>query len=134
MPYRHNRVALRTADIGNGMDIPLAAKDIVPTQRAIGLVEFETHLGHSLLIHARLADGSAPMIGANIFNQQGTNVGVVGTRGEAYVSGVESGERLRVKWGDDESASCLMAVPDLPPVERDKPGGYQVVSLTCTRN
>ncbi|MCV5498142.1 fimbria/pilus outer membrane usher protein, partial [Escherichia coli] len=39
MPYRHNRVALRTSDIGNGMEIPLAAKDIVPTQRAIGRVE-----------------------------------------------------------------------------------------------
>ncbi|AGB79441.1 P pilus assembly protein, porin PapC [Enterobacteriaceae bacterium strain FGI 57] len=134
MPYRHNRVALRTSDIGNGMEIPLAAKDIVPTQRAIGRVEFETHLGHSLLIHAKLADGSAPMIGANIFNQQGVNVGVVGTRGEAYVAGIESGERLRVKWGDDDSASCTMPIPELPPVDRDQPGGYQVVSLTCNRN
>ncbi|WP_163574289.1 fimbria/pilus outer membrane usher protein, partial [Klebsiella pneumoniae] len=66
MPYRHNRVALRTSDIGNGLEIPLAAKDIVPTERAIGRVTFETHLGQSLLIHAKLADVSVPVIGANI--------------------------------------------------------------------
>ncbi|MCV5927179.1 hypothetical protein OFO11_35330, partial [Escherichia coli] len=80
------------------------------------------------------ADGSVPMIGANIFNQQGVNVGVVGTRGEAYVAGIESGERLRVKWGDDDSMSCTLPIPELPPVDRDQPGGYQVVSITCNRN
>jgi P pilus assembly protein, porin PapC len=133
MPYRHNRVSLRTSDIGNGMEIPLAAKDIVPTQRAIGRVEFETHVGHSLLIHVTLPDGSTPSIGANIFSQQGTHVGVVGTRGEAYVSGVESGEHLLVKWGDDDSTSCVLPVPELAPINADQPGGYQVVSLTCNR-
>lgn len=131
MPYRHNRVALRTSDIGNGLEIPLAAKDIVPTERAIGRVTFETHLGQSLLIHAKLADGSVPVIGANIFGQNGEHVGVVGTRGEAYVSGVQSGDRLQMKWGDDADASCSLTVPELPAIQADQPGGYQVVSLTC---
>lgn len=133
MPYRHNRIALRTSDIGNGVDIPLAAKDIVPTQMAIGRVEFETHLGHSLLVHTKMAQGETPNIGATIFGAQGATVGVVGARGEAYVSGVESGEHLRVKWGDEADESCTLIVPQLPPIDTSKPGGYQDVTLTCNR-
>lgn len=132
MPYRHNRVALRTSDIGNGLDIPLASKDIVPTNRAIGKVVFETHLGQSLLIHSKLSTGETPMIGATIFNSQGNSIGVVGTQGKAYVSGVESGEKLNMKWGDDAADSCMMTVPQLPPIDTDKPGGYQEVTLTCS--
>ena len=131
--YRHNRVALRTSDIGNGLDIPLASQDIVPTQRAIGKVVFETHLGHSLLIHTTLADGSTPAIGATIFGTRGASIGVVGNRGEAYVSGVTSGERLQIKWGDDEHDACVMTVPELPALDPNQPGGYQVISLTCSR-
>jgi outer membrane usher protein len=132
MPYRHNRVALRTSDIGNGLDIPLAAKDIVPTQRAIGKVVFETHLGQSLLIHSTLDNGESPLIGATIFNAQGSSIGIVGTQGKAYVSGVESGETLRMKWGDNAGQSCMMTVPPLPPLDTDKAGGYQEVTLTCS--
>lgn len=56
---------------------------------------------------------------------------MVGTRGEAYVSGVQSGDRLQMKWGDDADASCSLTVPELPAIQADQPGGYQVVSLTC---
>ena len=90
-PYRHNRVALRTEDIGNGLDIPMAARDVVPTYGAITRVKFETHTGQSLLVHSKMVDGSVPPIGANVFSADGKNNGTVGTNGDIYISGASAG-------------------------------------------
>ncbi|MBF1995095.1 fimbrial biogenesis outer membrane usher protein [Serratia symbiotica] len=129
-PYRHNRVALRTEDIGNGLDIPMAARDVVPTYGAIARVKFETHTGQSLLVHSKMADGSVPPIGANVFNADGKNNGIVGTNGDIYISGVLAGDRLLVKWGSDIGESCSLLVPDLQPATKQLMG-YQELSLSC---
>jgi len=129
-PYRHNRVALRTEDIGNGLDIPIAARDVVPTYGAIARVKFETHTGQSLLVHSKMADGSVPPIGANVLNADGKNNGIVGTNGDIYISGVLAGDRLLVKWGSDVGESCSLLVPELQPATEHLMG-YQELSLSC---
>lgn len=131
-PYRHNRVALRTEDIGSGLDIPLAAKDVVPTRGAITRVNFETHVGQSLLVHSEMEGSSVPPLGANVFNAAGISSGTVGTNGDIYVSGVASGERLLVKWGSDASDSCSLLVPELAATD-EQSMGYQELSLTCVK-
>ncbi|CAO95699.1 fimbria/pilus outer membrane usher protein [Erwinia tasmaniensis] len=128
MPYRHNRVALRTEDIGAGLDIPMAVKDIVPTQGAISRVTFETRSGQSLLIHLQSAEGNLPTIGAAVFNADGGNVGTVGTNGSTYVSGISSNERLQVKWGEGAAQRCWIT---LPTIQASTKAGYQELSLTC---
>ncbi len=129
-PYRHNRVALRTEDIGNGLDIPMAARDVVPTYGAITRVKFETHTGQSLLVHSKLLDGSVPPIGANVFSSDGKNNGTVGTNGDIYISGASAGDRLLVKWGSDAGDSCSLVVPELKSAT-EQLMGYQELSLTC---
>ena len=129
-PYRHNRVALRTEDIGSGLDIPLASKDVVPTRGAISHVKFETHTGQSLLVHSKINDADSPPLGASIFSASGKNSGTVGTNGDIYISGASAGDRLMVKWGEDPSESCSLQVPELKPMG-EKATGYQELSLVC---
>lgn len=131
-PYRHNRVALRTEDIGSGLDIPMAAKDVVPTRGAIPRVTFETHTGQSLLVHSKMSDGSLPPLGANIFSASGKSTGTVGTNGDIYISGASSGDRLLVKWGSEASESCSLPVPGLKAVD-EQTMGYQELSLICVK-
>ncbi|CCG88405.1 Outer membrane usher protein fimD [Erwinia piriflorinigrans CFBP 5888] len=128
MPYRHNRIALRTEDIGAGLDIPMAVKDIVPTEGAISWVTFETRSGQSLLIHLQSAENNLPTIGAAVFNADGSNVGTVGTNGSTYVSGVSSNERLQVKWGEGATQRCWIT---LPTIQASTKAGYQELSLPC---
>ena len=112
-PYRHNRIALRTEDIGSGLDIPLAARDVVPTRGAIPRVTFETHSGQSLLVHSTMSDGNSPPLGANIFSATGKNSGTVGTNGDIYISGASTGDLLLVKWGAGINETCSLRVPEL---------------------
>ncbi|MCA1176401.1 MULTISPECIES: fimbria/pilus outer membrane usher protein [unclassified Pantoea] len=129
--YHHNRVALRTDDIGADLDIPLAVKDVVPTYGAISRVTFETRSGKSALIHAQLPDGDVPAIGASVFNQNGSNLGVVGTNGSTFVSGVASGERLQLRWGSSDNEHCWITLPELG---NGSQAGYQEFTLRCTPN
>ena len=131
-PYRHNRIALRTEDIGSGLDIPLAARDVVPTRGAIARVKFDTHTGQSLLVHSKMHDGNSPPLGANIFSATGKNTGTVGTNGVIYISGASSGDRLLVKWGSEDDESCALLVPELKALE-EQAIGYQELSLACAK-
>ncbi len=130
-PYRQNRVALRTEDIGAGLEIPMPAREVVPTRGAIVRVKFDTHHGRNLLVRSQRTDGSVPPIGATVFAQDGRSNGVVGTQGEIFISGVADGDRLLVKWGSEAGDACSLLVPAahgnaLQPVQ-----GYDTVSLFC---
>ncbi|AEW44670.1 fimbrial biogenesis outer membrane usher protein [Serratia symbiotica str. 'Cinara cedri'] len=131
-PYRHNRVALRSEDISNSLDIPMLVKDVVPTNGAIVRVKFDTNTGQSLLIHSKTTDNSLPPIGANVFSLDGKNKGIVGTNGEIYISGALPGDRLLVKWGQDVSEICSLLIPDLQYPTKEFMG-YQELSLYCKK-
>ncbi|MBN0864069.1 hypothetical protein JTL79_34815, partial [Pseudomonas aeruginosa] len=43
----------------------------------------------------------------------GISNGLVGPGGEVYVSGVDSGEKLQMKWGETHQQSCEITLPEL---------------------
>ena len=129
-PYRLNYVALRTSDFGPGLDVPVASKQVVPVEKAIVKVAFDTFKGVSLLIHSRLANGDYPAIGASVFNAEGRNSGTVGLNGDVYVSGVKPGETLTVRWGTTADRQCVLPIPESIG-HQQVIKGYQDISLEC---
>ncbi len=129
-PYRLNYVALRTRDFGAELDVPVASKQVVPMEKAIVKVAFDTFKGLSLLIHTRLANGDYPAIGASVFNAGGRNSGTVGLNGDVYVSGVKPGEALTVRWGPNAGQQCILPIPQ----SLGNPSsvqGYRDIALEC---
>lgn len=131
MPYRQNRVGLRTEDIGAGLEIPMPARDVVPTRGAIVRVKFDTHQGRNVLVHSKRPDGSVPPIGATVFGHDGRSNGVVGTDGEIFISGVADSDRLLVKWGSGAGDACSLVLPGNPGNMAQPTQGYDTVSLIC---
>lgn len=131
-PYRYNYVALRTEDFEPGLDVPIASKQVVPTEKSVVKVTFDTFKGVSLLIHARMADNEYPAIGAGVFNQDGRSSGTVGLNGDTYVSGVKPGEKLTIKWGQNANQQCVLPIP--ASVGKQQIGmGYQELTLQCQK-
>lgn len=131
-PYRFNYVALRTEDFGPGLDVPIASKQVVPTEKSVVKVTFDTFKGVSLLIHARMGDNEYPAIGAGVYNQDGRNSGTVGLNGDTYVSGVKPGEKLTIKWGQNASQQCVLPIPDSVGNQQTAIG-YQELTLQCQK-
>ncbi len=120
-PYRLNRIALRTGDLGNTVEVKNAAMDVVPTRGAVVAARFETSVGYRLLITLTNGKGRALPLGARIENESGQEVGVVGPDGQAFVTGAGDSGRLTVRWGQDAADQCevpyhLPVDPSPPPI------------------
>lgn len=131
VPYRVNSVALNPQDFDTFLDVPNAVADTVPTRGAITRVRFDTFRGYSVLIHTTLADGSYPPLGAQLYRASGISNGLVGPGGEVYVSGVDSGEKLQMKWGETHQQSCEITLPELRQ-EPQQATAWRELSLICT--
>ncbi|NYT37717.1 fimbrial biogenesis outer membrane usher protein [Allopusillimonas soli] len=131
-PYRFNRVALRTDDLGAGIEASKVAARVVPTEGALTLVEFDARRGASVMIRSRREDGSMVPIGATAYNTQGQVRGVAGPNGKIFVSGVKPGEQLLVKWGQDAGQQCTLDTKEIPVGDLEPAkAGYARVALNC---
>ncbi|CCD28766.1 Fimbrial biogenesis outer membrane usher protein [Candidatus Glomeribacter gigasporarum BEG34] len=113
-PYRRNRIALLTEDLGEQVEIEHTAAEVVPTRGAMVRAVFETRLGRRMLITAQRGNGEAVPLGAQILDAQGKDIGIAGADGQVFVSGVQKGDRLTVQWGKDAQQSCQIALDTLP--------------------
>ncbi|WP_211195190.1 fimbria/pilus outer membrane usher protein [Stenotrophomonas maltophilia] len=119
-PYRTNRVALNTQDLGDKVEVRNAAMDVVPTRGAVVRAHFETAVGYRLMLVLKGADGRPLPFGSRIENEAGQEVGVVGPEGQAYVTGAPEAGTLKVIWGRSESAQCTLKYA-LPQQEQPSP-------------
>lgn len=127
--YMRNRVALRAEDIGQNINVddPVIS-DIVPTKYAIVKVKFDVRSGQSVLANLHF-NGKAVTTGASILDEKTQkNVGLVGLNGQAYLTGVTSGQTLLAKWGDDKTEQCQLTLPTLS----DRQTGYDEIDVSCT--
>lgn len=97
----------------DAMDEDIAAtKAIVTstlTEGAIGYQRFAVAQGEKMMAMLRLADGSPPPFGAEVFNANGISVAMVMDNGESWIAGVKPDETLSVVWGG--RTKCHLQVP-----------------------
>jgi len=105
-PYRDNRLALRTADLGDDVDVEHAALDLVPTRGAVVLAQFKTSVGIRLMMTLTDRKGAPLPFGSRIENGAGAEVGIVGPDGQAFITGAAAADLLTVKWGRGVTQQC----------------------------
>lgn len=118
-PYRLNRLAIRTADLGDTVEVKNAATEVVPTRGAVVHAKFETSVGFRLLMTLTDPGGRMLPLGSKVENEAGQEVGVVGPEGQAFVTGAGSTGRLTVRWGTGKADQCV--VPYSLPEEKNPP-------------
>lgn len=79
------------------------------TEGAIGYQRFAVARGEKMMAVLRLADGTFPSFGAEIFNQKGVSIAMVMDNGEAWLAGIQPDETLSVVWGG--STRCYVQTP-----------------------
>ena len=127
-PYRSNRLAMRTADLGDTVEVKNAATELVPTRGAVVLAKFDTAVGYRLMLSLARPNGEKVPFGARVEDAWGRQLGIVGADGQAFVSGAEPAAKLAVVWGVAEADRCTFAysVPDI-----DNPPPIREVSASC---
>lgn len=111
-PYRRGRVELDTTTFGNDVDMERTIDKVVPTKGAIVLADFETHLGQRALIN--LTNNGQPVpFGAvvTLNKEQGSGNGIVGDKGQVYITGLPDSGDLLVQWGEKTNCHAHYTLP-----------------------
>lgn len=124
--YRENRVTLDTSTLTADVDVKNNSTITVPRSGAVVMVNFATNQGRSAVLELTRSDHGFIPLGADVFNEEGENIGTVGQAGQAYVRGIKNSGTLRVVWGPGRENTCT--------VRYRMDSGAQKVGLTTVLN
>ncbi len=105
-PYRLNSVVLDPNDMDGDVELKTSQRQVAPYAGAVARLKFETVSGRALLIRARRDDGRPLPFGAEVHDEAGQPVGLVGQGGMVYLRTEKEQGRLRVSWEGGDTVGC----------------------------
>ncbi len=105
-PYRLNSVTLDPNDMSTEVELKTSSQQVAPYAGAVAKLTFDTVSGQALLIKAKRVDGEPVPFGAEVYDEAGQPVGLVGQSGRVYLRTEKESGRLSVKWGEEANQSC----------------------------
>lgn len=127
-PYRINQVELRTDHLGPEVMLENGTAQLVPTRGAVVRADFTAHRMEPIVINALGLDGKPLPFGAQVLNQRGDMLGVVGQAGQIMLASLAEAQTLHVQWAQ---SLCQL---HLDPETMSARDGYRLQELTCDRN
>ncbi len=121
--YYRNSATIDLDKLPDDVDAVRSIQQLTLTEGAIGYREFDVISGQKAMAIVRLKDGTYPPFGASITTVKGRELGIVNDSGNVYLSGINSGDILDVRWSGKKQ--CTVQVPKLDE-------GYFISSLLLT--
>ncbi|WP_232095980.1 outer membrane usher protein [Serratia rubidaea] len=107
--YYRNKASIDLNKLGDNAEATKSVVQATLTEGAIGYRQFDVIAGEKAMAVIKLADGSEPPFGATVLNARKQETGIVNDGGSVYLSGINAGERMTVRWGG--SAQCEVRMP-----------------------
>ena len=112
--YQRNEVDIDPQGMPMDVELKESNHSVVPTLGAVSLVKFETVSGRAVVIKATHMNGKPLPFAAQVFDEHGHEIGVIGQAGKAFVRGVADQGRLTVRWNTGAQDQCFIHY-HLPP-------------------
>ncbi len=105
---------------GSAYDVELreTTQRIVPTSGAVSRVRFATVVGRAVVVKALRENGRPLPFAAQVFDEQGSEVGVIGQASKAFVRGIADQGRLTVQWSETATGRCYIHYRLQPQIAR----------------
>ena len=111
LPFQRNSVRLDPAELPISAELDSIEQEAVPALRSAVKITFPVRSGRGALIRIQFDDGEPAPAGAEIELVGDKKEFFVARRGEAFVTGLQTKNQLRLKWNGN---TCTFSV-DLPP-------------------
>lgn len=133
-PYTLNTVQIDPKGLPLDVQLDATSAQVAPHAGALVMLTFKTHNGRALIVRTRLADGTPLPFGAEVFDEKGQSLGMVGQGGQALVRGVSDSGQLTARWQDDSGVgrSCSFPYQLAPRAKGKRASTYEETSAICT--
>lgn len=111
-PYSVNTVDIDPKGMSQDVELQISGQSVVPRAGAATLLHYPTRSGKLLLIEARDGQGQTLPFGAQIFDVQGEEVGMVGQGSRLHLRSAAGQGRVKVSWGTRADTSCWLDYAD----------------------
>ncbi|MBH3259030.1 outer membrane usher protein [Serratia marcescens] len=109
--YYRNKASIDLDKLGDKAEATKSVVQVTLTEGAIGYRKFEVIAGEKAMAVIKLVDGSEPPFGATVLNARKQETGIVNDGGSVYLSGINAGERMTVRWGGAVRCEVQMPTP-----------------------
>ncbi|HEB0103601.1 TPA: outer membrane usher protein [Serratia marcescens] len=109
--YYRNKASIDLDKLGDNAEATTSVVQATLTEGAIGYRKFAVIAGEKAMAAIKLADGSEPPFGATVLNARKQETGIVNDGGSVYLSGINAGERMTVRWNGAEQCEVQMPTP-----------------------
>lgn len=108
-PYILNTINIDPTGLSLDVQLDNTSVQVAPRAGAVVMVKFKSESGRFVLIQTHLANGKTLPFGAEVEDEQGQAIGVVGQAGRIMVRVPTETGRLNVQWQDqDVTRSCTL--------------------------
>lgn len=114
-PFQNNSVGIDPKGTSHNVELLETTQSVAPTLGAVSLLHYETVSGRAVVFKARQPDGQSLPFAAQVFDEAGQAIGVVGQGSKAFVRGVADSGILLVKWGEAADSQCRITYALAPP-------------------
>lgn len=128
-PYRYNHIALQTEQLGPEVEIDNGSAQVVPRRGAVVKTTFAARAVTRLVITGRTISGQPLPFGAQVSDEQGNLLGIVGQGGQILLSTGTQAQTLGVSWGEQAEPQCRLHID---PASMPQAEGYRLETLTCS--
>ncbi|WP_233840800.1 fimbria/pilus outer membrane usher protein [Dyella sp. 2HG41-7] len=133
MPYQLNTIQIDPKGLPLNVQLDATSTQVVPHAGAVVMMKFKTHSGRMLIVQARLENGVALPFGAEVFDDKGAAMGVVGQAGQILLRGVGSAGQLTARWQDNSGANHSCSFPyKLADHAKNKQTRVEEINVTCS--
>lgn len=124
LPYQQNQLTIDPGELPFDVEIKGVKELATPYARSGVLVEFPVRRSRNALVELRQPDGNPVPAGAQVAVTPGGRKFIVAKRGQAYLTDLESDNRITVQW---QGGRCDLAVALTP----DGPAEPRIGPLIC---
>ncbi|HHQ4312695.1 TPA: fimbria/pilus outer membrane usher protein [Serratia fonticola] len=108
MPYRQNEIALDPKGTSQNVEIQGSSQQVAPSAGAITMLKYETEIGAPVMLQASRTDGKPIPLGAEVLDDKGQYLAMVGQGDLIFARGLAQEGRLTVKWGQGANQRCSL--------------------------
>ncbi|WP_346779222.1 fimbria/pilus outer membrane usher protein [Burkholderia sp. Ac-20365] len=131
-PYSMNTVDIDPKGASMDVEFESTSASAAPRLGSVVLFRYTTDTGRAALIRAPRAGGEALPFGADVQNEKGQSVGVVGQDSRIFTRDLYDTGTLTVKWGIATSEQCRIDYTLPARMEGSKPEvGYAAIDTHC---